>query len=494
MYSTAALQADADLPALAEPVGLRILKPGENCWRIEMASKAAVLVDAADYFCHLETSLQRARRSILIVGWDFDGRIRLCPDKEACDSPSLGETLRALVEEKPELEVRVLVWSTAVVHAPGAPLPLLFGTEWDDHPRIHVRLDTQHPIYGAHHQKIVCIDDTMAFAGGIDLTVERWDTNGHTETHPHRLNPDGSCYSPVHDIQMAVEGDAARALADLARERWRVATDEELGPAGQCDRCWPEALDPDFIDMPIAIARTCPAWGKTTAVREAAALTADCLRAAKSLIYIEAQYLTAASIGEILGERLQEPEGPEIVVIMTRSSHGAMEQLVMGENRDRLIRKLRSLDRYGRLRIFYPAVPGKDGECEIHIHAKLIIVDDDFIRVGSSNLNNRSMGLDTECDLAIEAQGSETRRTIVRLRNRLLAEHLDVSPGTVADTFAAEGSLIRTIEALNGNPRGLRALDRVPEEGPTVPMIGTAIFDPDEPLDLMSLLRGGKDK
>ena len=136
---------------------------------------------------------------------------------------------------------------------------------------------------------------------------------------------------------------------------------------------------------------------------------------------IEAQYLTAASIGEILAERLVEPDGPEIVVIMTRSSHGAMEHLVMGENRDRLIRKLRSVDRHGRLRIFYPAVPGRVLECEVHIHAKLIIVDDVFLRVGSSNLNNRSMGLDTECDLAIEGLDPRTRATIAQLRDRLVA-------------------------------------------------------------------------
>ncbi len=264
MYSAAAMPAEAGLPVPVDGPPHPILRPGENCWRIETASRAAVLIDAAAYFCRLEEALAKARRSILIIGWDFDGRIRLCPTREATGDKPLGAFLRSLVEARPELEVRVLVWSTAILHAPGAPLPLLFGTEWDDHPRIHVRLDTRHPIYGAHHQKIVCMDDTMAFAGGIDLTVERWDTAGHAETHPHRLRPDGSCYTPVHDIQMAVQGDAAAALADLARERWRVAIGENLSPAG-CDEaaegCWPDSLEPDFRDVPVAIARTSPGVG-----------------------------------------------------------------------------------------------------------------------------------------------------------------------------------------------------------------------------------------
>lgn len=147
-----------------------------------------------------------------------------------------------------------------------------------------MRLDTRHPIYGAHHQKIVCVDDTVASTGGIDLTVERRDTTGHAGTHPQRLRPDGSCYTPVHDIQMAAQGDAAVALADLARERWRVATGEASVPGEAGEICWPDSLEPDFRDVPVAIARTSPAWGDALAVGEVAPLTADCLRAARSLI------------------------------------------------------------------------------------------------------------------------------------------------------------------------------------------------------------------
>lgn len=488
MFVSPIMQAGTAISPAAEEAKPRILRPSENCWRIDTASRAAVLVDAADYFCRLENVLHQAERSILIVGWDFDGRIRLCPDKPLELSRPLGALLRGLVEAKPELEVHILVWSVAILHAPGAPLPLLLGSDWDDHPRIHVKLDTRHPIYAAHHQKIVCIDDVLAFAGGIDLTVERWDTCDHREAHPRRLNPDGSSYNPVHDIQMAVEGEAARALAELVRERWLLATGYRLEAVDQDKPCWPTGLRPDFIDMPVAIARTYPAWGGTEAVREVERLTLDCLRFARRSIYIEAQYLTAASVGDALAEKLEEPTGPEIVVILTRSSQGAVEHLVMGENRDRLMRKLHSLDRHERLRIFYPTVPGRHGECEVHIHAKLIVVDDVFMRVGSSNLNNRSMGLDTECDLAIEARTSGDRQTIARLRDGLLAEHLGCDPKAVASIVAERGSLSDAIARLNTNDRGLRPL--MPPDGPTDPLIGTRIFDPHQPLDLFSLLHG----
>ena len=163
----------------------RILEPSLNCWRIENASRATVLIDAAAYFACLERSLREARRSVLIVGWDFDGRIMLGRGAEVEGAQPLGPLLRSLVEARPDLEIRILVWSIAVLHAPSDSLPLLLGADWQEHARIQLRLDTEHPIYGAHHQKIVCIDDRLAFAGGIDLTVGRWDT---TAT-PHALLP-----------------------------------------------------------------------------------------------------------------------------------------------------------------------------------------------------------------------------------------------------------------------------------------------------------------
>lgn len=212
-----------------------IIRPGANCWCAPSAGRAAVLVDGATYFSRLEQSLRLARRSIMILGWDFDANIRLCPDKpdEACQT--LGGLLRSLVEETPDLEVRVLVWSLSVVHAPSAVLPALFGADWQDHPRIRVHLDTRHPLYGAHHQKVVTIDDAVAFVGGMDLTVDRWDSHDHKAHEPLRRCPDGSSYPAVHDIQMVVDGEAAGAIAELARDRWVEGVGEAVTPVSAVD-------------------------------------------------------------------------------------------------------------------------------------------------------------------------------------------------------------------------------------------------------------------
>jgi phosphatidylserine/phosphatidylglycerophosphate/cardiolipin synthase-like enzyme len=459
----------------------RILAPGRNCWRIANAEAVLSLIDAADYFGRLDDALRRAQRSIIIIGWDFDGRIKLCPDHEDC--LPLGDLLRSLVEAKPELQVHILVWSVAVIHAPGAPLPLLLGAPWQDHPRITLRLDTEHPIYAAHHQKIVCIDDTLAFTGGIDLTLRRWDTCRHEEADSHRLSPDGTTYSPVHDVQVMLKGDAARALAEVARQRWRVATDEILPPVVGNRDLWPSGHQPEFVDVPVAVARTAPAWRDNPSIREVAALTDDAISAARRWIYIEAQYLTASRVVKLLESSLADAQGPEIVIVLTRSSHGLMERLVMGANRDRMVRRLRQADRYDRLRVWYPVVPGSDGDCEVLVHAKVLIVDDTFVRIGSSNLNNRSIGLDTECDVSIEAADESTCRGIAGIRNRLLAEHLGVKPEAIAAAVASEGSLVHAIDRLNTNARALRALDDPDPDGPTRSFLGTRLLDPTRPFE-----------
>jgi phosphatidylserine/phosphatidylglycerophosphate/cardiolipin synthase-like enzyme len=309
------------------------------------------------------------------------------------------------------------------------------------------------------------------------------------------MKEDGTIYEPVHDLQMAVDGEAARSAAEVGYCRWKFATGEELSPAPAKTDPWPEDLAADFRNVPVAIARTFPAWGEQPAAHEAAALTLDALAAAKKAIYIEAQYMTAPYVGDVLERKLADPDGPEIVVIQTHESHGWAEELVMGTNRDRLIRRLRKCDHQHRLRVYYPVIPdAMGGECQVLIHSKLVIVDDVFLRIGSSNLNNRSIGLDSECDLAIEATTDEMRDTIVKLRDRLLAEHLEVNPALFATTRVAEGdSLIRAVERLNAGKRGLRAFDAMDDDGPDVPAPGTGLLDPLEPFEPLSLFRRRRD-
>jgi phosphatidylserine/phosphatidylglycerophosphate/cardiolipin synthase-like enzyme len=245
-----------------------------------------------------------------------------------------------------------------------------------------------------------------------------------------------------------------------------------------------------LADATAAIALTEPGLIGKRGHYEAYRLTRDAIKAAQKLIYIETQYLASFGVARAIAKRLKEIDGPEITVLVTKSSHGFLEKLTMGNNRDRLIRRLKRIDHYDRLRVMYAVVPNADGgEQEIVIHSKLLIVDDHFIRMGSSNLNNRSEGLDTECDLAIEASSEAHRGAITALRHRLIGEHLDSAPSIVRDMELSKRSMNDAIAALNMSERGLRHFAVDLSHGETTPLIGTGLVDPRRPYWPLQKLR-----
>jgi len=431
-------------------------EPGRNCWRIARADRAALVVDAADYFRLARQAMLKARSQILLIGWDFDTRIVL--DHKAKDDPpaKLGPFISWLAKNRPDLKIHILKWDLGAVKLLGRGSTLFRLARWAWDKRIFFKLDGAHSIGASHHQKILVIDDALAFCGGIDMTASRWDTREHKDRDKMRKRPTtGRLYGPWHDATMAVEGPAARALGELSRERWRAAGGSPIhAPQAQGDP-WPDALEPAFRDVDVAIARTRGAWNGIKAVREIEALFVDLIAAARRFVYVENQFFASRVIGKAILARLAEPDGPEFVIVNPKKTDGWVEDKVMSPARARLMRLIAKADRHGRFRIYTPVTRG--GE-DIYVHSKIVVADDIRLRVGSANMNNRSMGLDSECDLLIDSrtgQNAGAGKAVAALRAGLIAEHLDVAPEEVDARLAATGSLIATIEALRGSGRTL---------------------------------------
>jgi phosphatidylserine/phosphatidylglycerophosphate/cardiolipin synthase-like enzyme len=149
--------------------------------------------------------------------------------------------------------------------------------------------------------------------------------------------------------------------------------------------------------------------------------------------------------------------------------------------RVRLARMVGAADRLDRFRVY---VPVTDGGNDIYVHAKVSIVDDRLLRVGSANMNNRSLGLDSECDLAIDCALPANHNcgpAITALRERLMAEHLGRDAADVAEVFAETGSLIATIDRLTRPGRCLELLD-LEKPGPLDAFIAdNQLLDPERP-------------
>lgn len=465
----------------------RILQPGRNCWRIERADRVAFLIDGAAYFKAFRSSVERAKHSILLLGWDIDSRIPLICGEPAGDLPvELGAFLNAIVSQRRRLHAHLLTWDYALIYAAEREWLPAFKLGWRTHRRLHFKLDDKHPVGASHHQKVVVIDDRIAFVGGFDLSKRRWDTPEHIPNDPRRTDPDGVTYPPFHDVQWMVNGDIAAALGDLARERWLCATGKNLRKPSQRypEDQWPPEYAADLENVYVAISRTAPAYEGRAEIREAERLFLDAIQAAQHFIYIENQYFTSTVITDALAASLMQERGPEIVVVLPCQSSGWLEQRTMDLLRQRLIAKLYAADRYKRLFISYPDIEGLTDHC-IGVHSKVFIVDDIFARVGSANLNNRSMGVDTECDLSIEANGEQRiSAAIATFRNRLLSEHLGASVAEVSQTIQHTNSLLKTIEALQRPERTLKKLEGNDPTLEVDPLILNAnIIDPEKPLD-----------
>src|SRR5829696_5468714 len=180
-----------------------LLVPGRNCWRIERARKVSFLIDGAAYFTAVRAAIAKARRSVFILGWDIDSRIRLVPDGVNDGFPEeLGDFLNEVVKRRRDLRMYVLSWDFAMVFAMDREWLPMYKLDWRTHRRLNFLLDDKHPVGASHHQKVVVVDDAVAFVGGLDLTHSRWDTSKHECRSAWRVNPDGKPYRPYHDVQV----------------------------------------------------------------------------------------------------------------------------------------------------------------------------------------------------------------------------------------------------------------------------------------------------
>ncbi|MEH6759400.1 MAG: phospholipase D-like domain-containing protein [Parasphingorhabdus sp.] len=460
-----------------------IFEPQRNCWTIAKANRAAVIIDAENYFRYVRRAMTKAKSRIVLLSWDFDARIKMHDTENEVEGPlEVGAFIESLVENNPELHIYILRWDTGAIKSLFRSTVIFTLIKWIFHPRIHLKLDSHHPVGAAHHHKVIAIDDDTAFCGGIDITDDRWDTRHHRKHEPGRKDPNNKDAGPWHDAAMAMQGPVASALAEFSEQQWNKAGGKKMVPIKGAADCWPDDLKPMFCDVDMAIARTQPKIEDQQAISEIEELYLDLIATAKKHFYAESQYFASRKIAAAIAKRLDEKNGPEFVIINPVTADGWLESKTMDTKRKRLIHSLRKRDNHGRLQIYH--VENEAGQ-PIYIHAKIVIVDDRIIRIGSSNFNNRSLGFDTECDVAIDAEhcGSREHETEVRaeirnIRHDLLAEHLGSTVAQIETLFERTGSLIETIQQASGSGQTLREY-QTPDLNETEEWLGDHdLFDP----------------
>lgn len=474
-----------------------ILAEGRNVWRSAGVDAGGLLVDAQNYYRSLYRAAERAERYMLLSGWQFDSDVRLLRGADAQGARHPVEflpLLRQLCRERPDLSVYILAWDFSIVYALEREWMQKWVFDWSTDPRLHFHFDSEHPVGASHHQKLVVVDGRIAYVGGIDVCASRWDRRAHLPRDPERVSRHDGPFGPYHDVQACCTGPVVRLLEQLFCERWQRATGQTLDlpvlPA-PADHELGAAL-PLHADR-VAISRTRGHFvardGRNVpGVREIQQLYVDAIAAADRLIYIENQYFTSRAVHDALFQRLRDRRRPplSVVMVMPRRPSSAKEELALGEAQAQVLCSLEAASReHGHAFRVYESVHVDAGEqVPTYIHAKLLVVDDQLLVVGSANLTNRSMGLDSELALAWQSASPDSplSSSIAHARADLLAEHAGI------DDVALLEPADRLVERLDDLARRAGLLERhEPGASGTSPSsalltLGQLAFDPVRPI------------
>jgi phosphatidylserine/phosphatidylglycerophosphate/cardiolipin synthase-like enzyme len=375
-----------------------------------------VLIDGAAYFPALERAIRGARRSVLIAGWCITPQFALVRD----EPPVL---LRELLGEAAEsVDVRMLLWA-------GAPVPLFAprrasvrkGRDELVHgTRVKTALDSNERPMHCHHEKLVVIDDEVAFVGGIDLTDldgDRYDTL----EHPARGR------MGWHDVASRLRGPAVADVARHIAQRWQAVTGEPL-----------EVQPADAVsagDVELQIVRTLPEKLYDFAPRGDFRIIeayVRALRSAQHLIYLENQFLWSPEIVSILADKLRRPPADDFrIVIMLPGRPNTGED----DTRGQLALLAQADADHGRFLATTIRARSGNTNDRVYVHAKVGIVDDRWLTLGSANLNAHSFFNDSEVNV-VTCDAVLARDTRLRLWAAHLKRDIDEvagDPSTVVD-------------------------------------------------------------
>jgi phospholipase D1/2 len=469
---------------------VRILDP-QHIWRRHRVDELGLIIDAEDYYRELYRAALTAKKQILFTGWQFDSDVELIrgEEAEAAKTPtSLVRFLNHLCETRPDLHVYILAWDFNVVFAPEREWMQEFTFEWTSHERLSFRFDSHHVELATQHQKFVVIDDEIVFTGGLDVCDHRWDSPSHCFDSPLRMSR-GEPHQPFHDIQLYAKSvELARTLQGLFAKRWELSGGEPLAPVAARPPVTSTYQPASFHPLPaneIALHRTDP-YGVPECQRpvlEIKQLYLSAIAKAQKLIYVETQYLSSRLITEALITRMRDADKPklELVCVLNMRGETLKEQAALGLNQAQNLQRLREAgaETGHQVGLYYtlPYCKTDDERPErgTYIHSKLMIVDDRFLTIGSANLTNRSMGVDTELNVSVEAEASDDAliASIRDIRLALLSEHTGGHP------FTADASMVAQISRLQGPSKdGCRLrVHPSPTEGEQTAL---ALIDPDK--------------
>jgi phosphatidylserine/phosphatidylglycerophosphate/cardiolipin synthase-like enzyme len=377
-------------------------------------TRLELLVDGASALPRIADAIASASSYVHVAGWHFSPTFRL-----GGDGPQLRELLAAAAER---VDVRVLAWA-------GAPLPLFHPDRREVRrmrdalvrgTRISMALDAKERPMHCHHEKLVVVDGEVAFVGGIDLTSFEGQRLDHSD-HPQRDT------LGWHDACLRLEGPIVADVSAHFLQRWRELADdappephrpapEAGGVDAQLVRTVPEHV---YDGLPLGEFSILESYRRA-------------LRSAERFVYLESQFFWSPELVSVVASKLRDPPSDAfraVVLLPAHPNNGT------DDTRGQLGVLVDAASEGGDERRFLACTlyqPGPAGR-PVYVHAKVGIVDDRWLTVGSANLNEHSLFNDTEVNVVVRDE-----QLVRDARLRLWSEHLE-----------------RPVEELSGDPAAL---------------------------------------
>ncbi|WP_133901801.1 phospholipase D-like domain-containing protein [Actinophytocola oryzae] len=367
---------------------------------VREGNELKVLVDGEEALPTIQEAIRNARSHVHIANWHASPDFRLTREP---DAPTLRDLLAVTAQRG--VDVRLLLWA-------GPPMPAFQPTrglvkaqqkKFTENTGVRCVLDARERTMHCHHEKLVIVDDEVAFVGGLDFTALEGDRHDSSEHPPNR---------PIgwHDLMTRLRGPVVADVAGHFAHRWSEVAGEDLPEPPQQAKAG---------DTRVQFLRTVP--DKTYGFAPKGEFTIldaylRALRSARRLVYLENQFLWSPEIAELLIDKLCDPPDDRfrmVLLLPRKPSNGA------DTTRGQLGRLLDADD--GKNRLVATTVSTHDGDesAPVYVHAKLGIVDDEWMTIGSANLNEHSLFNDTEVNVA-----TDDRALIRATRQRLWSEHL----------------------------------------------------------------------
>lgn len=397
--------------------------------------------EAGPYYERISELLEDAESYAILVGWQIDSRLplkrpsRKLPSQKWV-SPSSIETLIQKViricQEKPGFHFYFLLWDHAYLYV--LEREAWQGRIWDNvHDRVHFVFDNRHSWGVSHHEKVCIVDGNTGLCGGIDLCNERWDSPQHLHSDPRRsLDLKKECHGPYHDLAVQITGPICAEIHKHIKGRWEAVSSVSF-PDPIREPIRGPVSEPTFpghlVYLSRTIADTDSKFNKTTTVREVEFLFRDLVRTAKHRIVLEGQYYWSEVFNDLLISKIHQMRGTSFELILILAELEDIKSLTrfMSDYELKLLSKLQIAANYAGIKLVIGSpysLPASsqsgDRPKPIYIHSKALIIDDQFLSIGSTNFATRAFRVDTEVQLTFEARNSLERMHIRQVADSIL--------------------------------------------------------------------------